>query len=219
MKRAAAKQLSDLARKTFLLSSSSEGEAGPSKPNLQDVKADTDTSLELGSTAGYEDAWTDVLATVSKILPLLSSRVTDTRHAAAIALGLLASSLPRPPPTEAAWEPPDPLDIPTVLRSHPALLASEGREYIAKPNKADKAKARKAMMGSLGLSEAVGLGDDADKMLDDDDDDVELVKKELAPVVLEQPRDIFEGLSARQITMLKRKKGNLAEEANKWDRR
>jgi TATA-binding protein-associated factor len=31
----------------------------------------------------------------------------------------------------------------------------------------------------------------------------------------EVPKDVFEGLSARQIVMLKRKKGNLVEEANK----
>lgn len=114
-----------------------------------------------------------------------------------------------------------PTDLPSTLKHGQMLLASAGREYAAKPLPGDKAKRRKAMMASVGLGDAVGWGEDTDKVLDDDDDDMEDVRK-TAPPSREPsvpPPDVFEGLSARQITMLKRKKGtNIMEEANKYVR-
>ena len=72
------------------------------------------------------------------------------------------------------------------------------------------------MMGSLGLGDAVGWGDDMDKVIGDEEEmDVEGAKAENGSGKAGPPKDTFEGLSARQITMLKRKKGNIVEEANK----
>lgn len=87
----------------------------------------------------------------------------------------------------------------------------------------DGAKQKKAMMGSLGLAPGVGWGDDVDKVVDEESDSV--VKKEEpsstptpTPAAIEEPKDPYEGLSARQINMLKRKRKGGAtalEEANK----
>ena len=78
------------------------------------------------------------------------------------------------------------------------------------------------MEQSLGLGGGVGWGDDIDKEIGEEEDDDEpaggkatangeSVRKGAPPTLV----DPFEGLSARQITMLKRKKGNIVEEANK----
>lgn len=115
-----------------------------------------------------------------------------------------------------------PIDLLHILKNGQTLLASAGREYAAKPLPGDKAKRRKAMMASVGLGDAVGWGDDTDKVLDDDDDDDMGDVRKTAPPSREPsapPPDVFEGLSARQITMLKRKKGtNIMDEANKYVR-
>jgi TATA-binding protein-associated factor len=174
-----------------------------------------------------EDAWTDVLDTVAKIVPLLRSKLSDTRSAAAFTLGLLANSLPAwssASTSSSTWTssapPSNPIDLPELLRDGQTLLASAGREYVAKPLGGDKAKRRKAMMGSLGLGDAVGWGDDVDKVIGEEDDEVTDQAQtpkggETPKSAGEVPKDVFEGLSARQIVMLKRKKGNLVEEANK----
>jgi TATA-binding protein-associated factor len=76
------------------------------------------------------------------------------------------------------------------------------------------------MMGSIGLGDAVGWGDEVDKVIGDDEEDVVMDGKKgsSTPVApsSDPPVDIFEGLSARQVIMIKRKKGNMAEEANKY---
>ncbi|KAK8854899.1 hypothetical protein IAR55_003638 [Kwoniella newhampshirensis] len=226
VRRTAAKQLSQIALKTFLASIRPSVKE-ETKPDLTE-----DGSVTLSTGGGEQDAWNDVLETISKILPLLKSRTSDTRYAAANALGLLAaclpeSTLPVVDIKDEATEVPQPLDLPYLLRTSQTLLASAGREYIAKPLPGDKAKRRKAMLGSLGLGDAVGWGDDVDKVIGDDDDDVDGSQARPStsgapsrePSVAPQPpKDIFEGLSARQITMLKRKKGNIVEEANKMRR-
>ncbi|WVW85765.1 hypothetical protein I302_107803 [Kwoniella bestiolae CBS 10118] len=229
VRRTAAKQLSDLTLKAFL----STAQPRPADDTKEDIKPDVSSneSVTLSSGGNEEDAWNDVLETISKVLPLLKSKVSDTRHAAAYALGLLASSLP-------GWSHPatimleedgvsERIDLQSLLKNESTLLASAGREYVAKPLPGDKAKRRKAMMGSLGLGDAVGWGDDVDKVIGDEDEDMNDDKakdqngsnSKSASVEPPQPsKDIFEGLSARQITMLKRKKGNMVEEANKMRR-
>lgn len=126
-------------------------------------------------------------------------------------------------------------DIASLVTRAPKLLASAGQEYVVtKGSGKDSAKQKKAMMGSLGLAPGVGWGDDVDKVVDEeagdvkpDPDaavDVEAVKTESGPPtpvpakVEEEPKDPYEGLSARQINMLKRKRKGGAtamDEANK----
>jgi TATA-binding protein-associated factor len=212
----------------------------PSEVTSQDeaeaaVAEVTESRVTLEGQVSEEDAWTDVLDTVAKIVPLLRSKLSDTRSAAAFTLGLLANSLPAwsPPSASASasasaststWAssapPSAPIDLPELLRDGQTLLASAGREYVAKPLGGDKAKRRKAMMGSLGLGDAVGWGEDVDKVIGEEDDEVTDQAQtpkggETPKSAGEVPKDVFEGLSARQIVMLKRKKGNLVEEANK----
>ena len=175
-----------------------------------DVKPDLDRVTMAASTS-EEDAWNEVLDTISKIIPLLRSRSSDTRNAAASALGALAAVLPAYKDTGGYVTTSEPLDIPSLLKSGSVLLASAGREYIAKPSAGDKAKRRKAMLGSLGLGDAVGWGDDVDKVIGDEED----TEPSAPPPPPEPQKNIFEGLSSRQIMMLKRKKGNIEEEANK----
>jgi TATA-binding protein-associated factor len=169
------------------------------------------------------DAWTEVLDTISRLLPLLKSRSSETRQAASNALGLLGGALPpyTGPISDEDLLPTASVDVQASLASGGTLLASAGREYIAKPvGAADKAKRKKAMMGSLGLGD-VGWGDDVDQVIGDEEDDGDnkkKVKDEGAGECVETPStpvDIFEGLSARQITMIKRKKGDVVAEANK----
>jgi TATA-binding protein-associated factor len=188
-----------------------------------------ESRVTLEGQVSEEDAWTDVLDTVAKIVPLLRSKLSDTRSAAAFTLGLLANSLPAwsqpsAPTSSSTWTSSaplsDPIALPELLRDGQTLLASAGREYVAKPTGGDKAKRRKAMMGSLGLGDAVGWGDDVDKVIGEEDDEVTDQAQtpkgmETPKSTGEVPKDVFEGLSARQIVMLKRKKGNLVEEANK----
>ena len=223
VRRTAAKQLAELTVKTF------NATCHPPKASVEDVKPDVeqeqdDTKFTLSASGTEDDAWNSVLETIAKILPLLQSRSSETRHAASNALGLLAAQLPSytVPVTDPSSSSSKPLDLASLLHSGETLLASAGREYISKPvNAADKAKRRKAMMGSLGLGDAVGWGDDVDKVIGEEDDEVDgpSVKDSTVPqpaaASTEPPKDIFEGLSARQVTMLKRKKGNIAEEANK----
>ncbi|ORY35400.1 putative helicase [Naematelia encephala] len=222
VRRTAAKQLAELTVKTFRVSTT--------PPREEDVKPqESDGTVVLPSQISEEDAWNEVLETISKIIPLLRSRSSETRSAAAYSLGVLASSLP-PWTAELVSSVPssstNPVDLAALLKSGQTLLASAGREYIAKPV-ADKAKRRKAMMGSLGLGDGIMAGD-MDKMFDDDDDAMDdgagigtgtgATKEDSAAkkAPAEPPKDIFEGLSARQVIMLKRKKGaNLADEANK----
>ncbi|KAK6910607.1 hypothetical protein I203_104639 [Kwoniella mangroviensis CBS 8507] len=229
VRRTAAKQLSDLTVKAFLSTTQPKPQA--ESDHKEDSKPDIDPngSVTLSTGGNEEDAWNDVLETISKVLPLLKSKVSDTRHAAAYALGLLASSLPEwshPTETLSNLEGPDgTIDLQDLLKGKSTLLASAGREYVAKPLPGDKAKRRKAMMGSLGLGDAVGWGDDVDKVIGDEDEDMNEDKtqnqnglKASSVEPPQPPKDIFEGLSARQITMLKRKKGNMVEEANKMRR-
>ncbi|WWC90834.1 uncharacterized protein L201_005771 [Kwoniella dendrophila CBS 6074] len=230
VRRTAAKQLADLTLKAFLATTQYQPKTEETKEDIKpDIDSNGNDQVTLTSGGNEEDAWNDVLETISKVLPLLKSKVSDTRHAAAYALGLLASHIPE-------WSHPItstidddslsiPINLPELLKTSSTLLASAGREYIAKPLPGDKAKRRKAMMGSLGLGDAVGWGDDVDKVIGDEDEDMNGENKDQngsragpsrepsAPPP--PPQNIFEGLSARQITMLKRKKGNMVEEANK----
>ncbi|WVQ99889.1 hypothetical protein IAU59_007032 [Kwoniella sp. CBS 9459] len=228
VRRTAARQLADLTLKAFVATSQ------PPPDKKEDVKPDVDAidtngSVTLSSGGNEEDAWNDVLETISKVLPLLKSKSSDTRHAAANSLGQLAAGLPEWPHSTDSVSvngiSSSPIDLASLLKNSQTLLASAGREYIAKPLPGDKAKRRKAMMGSLGLGDAVGWGEDVDKVIGEDDDDMDggqngskagPSREPSAPPL--PPKDIFEGLSARQITMLKRKKGNMAEEANKMRR-
>lgn len=71
------------------------------------------------------------------------------------------------------------------------------------------------MMGSLGLGDAVGWGEDVDKVIGEEEEDGIKPEASTPAETPTPPQDVFEGLSARQVMMLKRKKGNLMEEANK----
>lgn len=241
VRKTAAKQLADLTLKTFRAPPPDQTKDDLHIPGA-DIKPDISSegagaeSKESGpytieGRVGEDDSWTEVLDTIARILSLLKSRSSETRSAAANALGLLGSTLP--PYTTAtssstasasacAASDMAPIDVRALLSSGQTLLASAGREYVTKPmTSADKAKRRKAMMGSLGLGE-VGWGDDVDQVIGDDEDDTAAAgpststptpkQEEPAPA----PQDIFEGLSARQITMLKRKKGDMVAEANKY---
>ncbi|OWZ77626.1 TATA-binding protein-associated factor [Cryptococcus neoformans Bt85] len=214
IRQTAAKQIARIARTSF--------DAATSRPDAK-PDVDGDSSITLHSSGAEEDAWNDTLETISKILALFKSKSSETRHAAAHAIGLLAKNMPeyiQIASISSAFPTTQPIDLPYTLKHGQTLLASAGREYAAKPLPGDKAKRRKAMMTSVGLGDAIGWGDDTDKVLDDDDD-MEDVRK-TAPPSREPsapPPDVFEGLSARQITMLKRKKGtNIMEEANKMRR-
>jgi TATA-binding protein-associated factor len=218
VRRTAAKQLSDLTVKTF------KGSIGAGPKREEDVVPEDDNKVVISAQPDLDEAWSEVIEVISKIIPLLRSKSSDTRHAASFALGLLASNLPPYPETSSAitslpGPSSSPIDIATLLKSGQTLLASAGREYIAKPLTGDKAKRRKAMMGSLGLGDAVGWGDDIDNVIGEEDEamEVDSGKKGNEPALTpeEQPKDVFEGLSARQIIMLKRKKGNIVDEANK----
>lgn len=171
-----------------------------------------DVALKTFSSLPTDDAWQDTLDTIAKIIPLLRSRSSETRNAAANALGLIAQALPawEGSPTEepSPIDPGDPFDVHAVACSSELLLASAGREYVAKPGPADRAKRRKAMLGAVGMGGGLDMGSDMDAVLDDGDD-----------TPTQTPENIFEGLSARQVAMLKRKKGNnMVEEANKMRR-
>lgn len=188
VRRTAAKQLVDLVVKTFTFARTP-------------VKTESDVPQ---SVTTEDEAWTEVLECISKLLPLIRSKSSESRSAAAHTLGLLAERLP---PYEGKQHTTSELDIPSItfpdiLQNNITLLASAGREYAGRA-KGDKGN-RKAFLGSLGLDEKM-MGDNADDLLDEGE-----AVQEAAP-----PPDIFEGLSARQITSLKRKKGNIAEEANK----
>lgn len=244
----AAKQLADITLKTFRAAppDESKDELKPSSSNPtdkvkgEDIKPDVTTEEEAKASVtvegriGEDDAWAEVLDTIARLLPLIKSRSSETRSAASNALGLLASSLPPYTTTNVSIPKDDITDqqsinVLSLLSSGETLLASAGREYVAKPmTGADKAKRRKAMMGSLGLGE-VGWGDDVDQVIGEDEEipseskdkngeasTVQKDQKEAATATAPTtPQDIFEGLSSRQITMLKRKKGDLVAEANK----
>lgn len=232
VRRTAAKQLAELTVKTFHATTTpspvhhAEANGSDVKP---DVKDNHDGKFTLAATGDEDEAWNEVLLVISKLIPLLKSKSSETRQASAHALGILAQSLPKYsviPVSDPSSSKSQPLDLATLLKEHDTLLASAGREYIAKPvNAADRAKRRKAMMGSIGLGDTVGWGDDVDNVIGEDDEPMDIDSKaanggmvkaeEEPPKPVEPPKDIFEGLSARQITMLKRKKGNIAEEANK----
>lgn len=182
--------------------------------------------MTLASSGSEEEAWNAVLETVTKLLPLLQHKTSDTRHAAASALGLLAQQLPSCtiPVSDPSSSTSQPIDIASLLRDTDPLLASAGREYIAKPLAGDRAKRRKAMMSSVGLGDTVGWGDDVDKVIGDADEEMDdPAAKTASPAngsntaspAPGSTGDIFEGLSVRQIAVLKRKKGNIVEEANK----
>ena len=224
VRRTAAKQLADLTVKTFHAS------APRAKPEVDvpEVKTETE-SVRVDAVFNEDDAWNEALDTIAKIIPHLRSKSSETRHAAAHALGLLAAALPPYSGTVApgrAESSSSRVDLPATIKAGPMLLASAGREYVARGGGGDKAKRRKAMMGSLGLGDGLGWGDDVDKVIGDDDEDDQPVASSSkaaggtatapsSPVHSGTPKDIFEGLSARQVMMLKRKKGNIVEEANK----
>jgi TATA-binding protein-associated factor len=229
VRRTAAKQLAELTVKTFRSTTrlTEVLRDGDIKPDVKpDVIAD-ESKVTLSSSTTEEDAWNAVLETISKLLPLLRSKSSETRHATAIALGLLAQSLPpyTIPVSDPSSSTSRPIVLASLLKTGDTLLASAGREYIAKPSAGDKSKRRKEMMGSLGLMDGVGWGDDVENVIGEEDDEMNGdtnnspatngTPKGAGTPKAAEPKDIFEGLSARQVTMLKRKKGNIAEEANK----
>lgn len=221
VRRTASKQLAELTHKVFRVARPDES-VKEEKPVIDEVDVKPDT-VALHATVSEDEAWDEALETISKLVPILRSKQSESRSAAAHTLGLLANYLP--PHSSSAIPSATPFDTPPVdildlVQNGSQLLASAGREYIAKPGPADKAKRRQAMMGSIGLGDTVGWGDDIDKVIGDDEDDVKMDGKIAGgPSVPLQssdpPVDIFEGLSARQVIMVKRKKGNMAEEANK----
>lgn len=180
-----------------------------------------DVTLKTFSSLPTDDAWQDTLDTIAKVIPLLRSRSSETRNAAAHALGLIAQALP-------AWDgtpelAPSPIelgerfDVHAVAGSSDLLLASAGREYVAKPGPGDRAKRKRAMLGAVGMGGGLDMGSDMDAVLDDGDDSGGGAAT--PPGTQTVPENVFEGLSARQVAMLKRKKGNnLVEEANKMRR-
>lgn len=223
VRKTAAKQLADLTVKTFR-APPPDDRKDDLKPDLKpDIGEDVKLTVEeqkvtLEGKVDEGDAWSEVLDAISRLLPLLKSRSSETRQAASNALGLLGASLPvyRSDSESEFVSGSEPVNPQVLLASGQTLLASAGREYVAKPmGGADKAKRRKAMMGSIGLGD-VGWGEDVDDIIGDDDavegKDEQVSSKEGTPAT---PQDIFEGLSARQITMLKRKKGDVVAEASK----
>jgi TATA-binding protein-associated factor len=237
VRRTAAKQLADITLKTFRAAPPDKSKDEPAsieQIKFEDVKPEINvdgtgneaTSLTVEGQVGQDDAWAEVLDTIARLLPLIKSRSSETRAAASNALGLLAASLP-PYTTDTIIPKKDEvvshINVQALLSSGETLLASAGREYVAKPmTGTDKAKRRKAMMGSLGLGD-VGWGDDVDQVIGEDDDaplgsqdkngEASGSRTEATPTT---PQDIFEGLSSRQVTMLKRKKGDIVAEANKY---
>ncbi|ORX38663.1 hypothetical protein BD324DRAFT_645173 [Kockovaella imperatae] len=218
VRQTAAKQLAELVIKTF------RATLDPKRENEGTSSENQSNTMTIHGQVNEDDAWNQVLDTISKILPLLQSKSSDARYAASTALGLLAKSLPEYTPIHpiASSSTSQAINLHALLKDGQLLLASAGREYIAKVSKADRAKRKKAMMGSLGLGGGVGWGEDVDKEIGDEeeeDGDAETgVNGESAERVEASTSDPFEGLSARQITMLKRKKGNIVEEANKLRR-
>lgn len=186
VRQTAARQFVDLVHKTYTFA-------------LTPIKVEGDAPQ---SAVSETEAWTEVLESISKLLPLLQSKSSESRSASAFALGLLAKTLPAyaGPTQETSELSVDAIILPELLKDSPLLLASAGREYAGKSN----GKGKQAFLKSLGLEDQL-MGDNAADMLDEGD-----AIEEAAP-----PPDIFEGLSARQITMLKRKKGNIIDEANK----
>ncbi|KAF9792249.1 SNF2 chromatin remodeling protein [Thelephora terrestris] len=158
----AAKQLAQLAVKSVIT-------------DVAFVEEDIKT---VRQNVAYKDdqAWSELLAVLARILPYLHSKSHDTRSAATNALSQIFSSIP-------VWEPsgsPDVLmkspDEPPVIPEFPnfsvkdlmergtRLLASSGKEFV-KPtailaNSSEVKKARKEAMGRLGLDFLDGLGGD-----------------------------------------------------------
>lgn len=203
------------------------------KPDVAKAE-DTKDSFTVEGRVGEEDAWAEVLDTIARLLPLLKSRSSETRSAASNALGLLASTLP--PYTAgqsdgkdgAEFETASRVDVRGLLSSGQTLLASAGREYATKRlTTAEKIKRQRAMKASAGLDD-MGFNEELDQLMGEAEEEegqgegklkngesstsTPLAPKESTPST---PQDIFEGLSARQITMLKRKKGDIVAEANK----
>ncbi|KIO27459.1 hypothetical protein M407DRAFT_23275 [Tulasnella calospora MUT 4182] len=135
--------------------------------------------------------WSQVMAVVSRLLPYLHSKSTDTRVAASSALQQICSLVPiwkpRTPPstprdgqspsTSTPAEPPfPPFVLEDLLFSPNLLLASSGKEF-AKPLQSDKdlAAARQEAMKRMGLGffedvSGDGFTKDLEKELADDDD-------------------------------------------------
>ncbi|KAG9012882.1 TATA-binding protein-associated factor mot1 [Tulasnella sp. 427] len=163
----------------------------------EEVPTDTTTGVDAPSASNVHvyhppsSDWSQVMAVVSRLLPYLHSKSTDTRVAASSALQQICSLVPiwkpRTPPstprdgsstsTSTAAEPPfPPFVLEDLLFSPNLLLASSGKEF-AKPVQSDKdlAAARQEAMKRMGLGffedvSGDGFAKDLEKEFADDED-------------------------------------------------
>ncbi|KAH7107356.1 SNF2 superfamily chromatin remodeling protein [Auriculariales sp. MPI-PUGE-AT-0066] len=122
----AAKQLAHLAAKTV-------------RADVGNDAAATATHSSNATTVSSNAEWTELLFVVSRILPYLQSKSTDTRTAASAAISNICSLVPQWTPQSTASEdvdmddssPPDfpQFDVADLITSKPLLLASSGKEY------------------------------------------------------------------------------------------
>ncbi|KAE8194770.1 hypothetical protein A4X06_0g5314 [Tilletia controversa] len=169
----AAKQLGQIAERAASSQQSTE--------NSDDIKV-----VKEGGGAGASasddaspptTAWTEGVLLLAKIVPLLRSRVWETRLAAANAVGAVCDALPLwlpSPSSSSSAEPPTPspsplasFNLPRLLSSGTKLLSSAGKEFESttlllggkgNANAAERLAHAKRSMQSLGLSVG-GIGD------------------------------------------------------------
>ncbi|GAA5884682.1 hypothetical protein JCM6882_005348 [Rhodosporidiobolus microsporus] len=153
------------------------------------ASAGMDVKLEAGVDAGgavtkdgiwrgVDGEWNEVMALVARVLPHLQSRSSETRQAAAAAIGFISravgiwdpsSTAPSASSVEVASssdeKPPSLLslkdfDVTRILTEGTLLLASSGKEYgaLSQLSAEELAKAQKDAMKNLGL----GFGGDTD---------------------------------------------------------
>ncbi|KAL8276295.1 hypothetical protein RQP46_011323 [Phenoliferia psychrophenolica] len=152
-----------------------------------DVKHEHSATQRADAVAvwrGVDGEWNEVIALVSRVLPHLESRNTDTRHAAASALSHISRAVGVWDPTLASPSSSDPdaaapaslpddallsldaFDLAKLLREGGLLLSSSGNEYaraLANLSPEDLAKAQKEALSNLGLAAGdlgAGAGDD-----------------------------------------------------------
>ncbi|BGP14619.1 TATA-binding protein-associated factor mot1 [Rhodosporidiobolus nylandii] len=148
-----------------------------------DVKLEAGTDGVAGGAKdvvwrGVDGEWNEVLALVSRVLPHLQSRSSETRQAAAAALGFISRAVGVWDPSSTApsggaadevspeqQKPSSSLslaefDLSRILSDGALLLASSGKEYgkLSQLSAEELAKAQKDAMKNLGL----GFGGDAD---------------------------------------------------------
>ncbi|KAE8221097.1 hypothetical protein CF319_g5495 [Tilletia indica] len=161
----AAKQLGQIAERSATASSAAECKKEEEERGSHDHATPGTTTT----------AWTEGVLLLAKIVPLLRSRLWDTRLAAASAVGAVCDALPLWLPTTtsaSASAAPDPsplasFDLPRLLSSGTRLLSSAGKEFESaslllgakgNANGAERLAHAKRSMQSLGLSVG-GIGD------------------------------------------------------------